>query len=182
MHSDLIGKIEKARQYAQEPERIELIALQARFRGDNGDHLVTLRDGAWQIDSEPLGGIGASPHVMALQRLLEPMLPSTARQPASLAEGYLPSELISKINKARRYAEEPERVEILTLTARFRGTNDTHQITLQDNHWNCDCAFFRSWNTCQHVMAVQRVLEPMLPPEATQPPVEEMVQGVTAAL
>ena len=42
MHSDLIGKIEKARRYAGEPERIAIGEMKASFRGGNNDHLITL--------------------------------------------------------------------------------------------------------------------------------------------
>ncbi len=78
------------------------------------------------------------------------------------------SDLISKIEKAKRYAAEPERFTIETFEARFRGGDD-HLITLKGNTWACDCNFFHSWHTCSHVMAVQRLLAPMLPAEARRP-------------
>ena len=75
------------------------------------------------------------------------------------------SDLIGKIEKARRYAQEPERVTIQNLNARFRGGND-HDIRLENGDWSCDCHFFGRWQTCSHVMALQRVLEPMLSEDA----------------
>jgi hypothetical protein len=73
------------------------------------------------------------------------------------------SDLIGKIEKARRYAQEPERIEISELKASVRGDNGTsHTVILHKGHWDCTCSFFRVWGTCAHVMAVQRLLDPML--------------------
>jgi hypothetical protein len=79
------------------------------------------------------------------------------------------SDLIGKIEKARRYAEEPERIKIDQFRATFHGGNSDHVIELKDGHWSCDCSFFRNWGTCAHVMALQRILNPMLTDEARQP-------------
>ncbi|NJN17678.1 MAG: hypothetical protein HC822_16085 [Oscillochloris sp.] len=90
------------------------------------------------------------------------------------------SDLIGKIEKARRYAEEPERIKLSEIKARFNGGNSEHEITLADGHWSCTCSFFHSWRTCAHVMAMQRIMNPMLTDEARQaelaiPAVEETV-------
>lgn len=78
------------------------------------------------------------------------------------------SDLIGKIEKARRYAQEPERIALDALKARFRGGNNDHEISLVDGRWSCDCSFFHMWQTCAHVMALQRILNPMLSPEARE--------------
>lgn len=78
------------------------------------------------------------------------------------------SDLIGKIEKARRYAEEPERIKVDELAVTFNGGNSTHKIALNDGQWSCDCSFFQGWRTCAHVMALQRILNPMLSPEARQ--------------
>lgn len=78
------------------------------------------------------------------------------------------SDLINKIEKAKRYAQEPERFTIENIQARFRGGDD-HVIALQNNTWSCDCNFFHSWQTCSHVMAVQKLLAPMLTADARRP-------------
>ena len=75
------------------------------------------------------------------------------------------SDLIGKIEKARRYAQEPERISLKNLSATFRGGND-HTITLENGNWHCDCHFFHGWQTCSHIMALQRVFEPMLDADA----------------
>jgi hypothetical protein len=169
MHSDLHRKIEKARHYAQEPERITIRALKANFRGANSDHTVTLKDGTWHCDSASFQSWGTSPHIMALQRLLDPMLPDAAKSPGEPSGGHhMHSELYGKIEKARRYAEEPERVTIHELTAIFRGANSEHEISLHDGQWHDDGEFFRNWGTSAHIMALQRILGQMLPSEALQ--------------
>jgi hypothetical protein len=78
------------------------------------------------------------------------------------------SDLIGKIEKARRYAEEPERIKFDELRATFHGGNSNHVIALKDGHWSCDCSFFHGWGTCAHVMAMQRILNPMLTEDARQ--------------
>jgi hypothetical protein len=78
------------------------------------------------------------------------------------------SDLIGKIEKARRYAQEPERIAIGEMKATFRGGNNDHVITLHEGHWACDCSFFRMWQTCAHVMAFQKIFDPMLTPEARE--------------
>lgn len=78
------------------------------------------------------------------------------------------SDLINKIEKAKRYAEEPERFTIERLEGRFRGGGD-HIITLDGGVWSCDCNFYHSWRTCSHVMAAQRLLAPMLSHDARRP-------------
>lgn len=78
------------------------------------------------------------------------------------------SDLIGKIEKARRYAQEPERIALGELKATFHGGNNDHIITLTKDQWSCDCEFFRVWQTCAHVMAFQKLFNPMLSDEARQ--------------
>jgi hypothetical protein len=73
------------------------------------------------------------------------------------------SSLIGKIEKAKRYAEEPERVTISSFSAVFKGENDSHTLTLCDGKWNCNCHFFSEWGECVHIMTLQRLLGRMLP-------------------
>ena len=94
------------------------------------------------------------------------------------------SDLIGKIEKARRYANEPERIAIGEMKASFRGGNNDHLITLSNGHWSCDCSFFRTWQTCAHVMAFQKIFDPMLPEEAREatspaPASEQMVGALS---
>ncbi len=76
------------------------------------------------------------------------------------------SSLIGKIEKAKRYAQEKERVTFSELSVRFRGENDNYDISYQDGKWHCSCHFFSSWGLCSHTMALERILSEMLPKEA----------------
>lgn len=71
--------------------------------------------------------------------------------------------MIGKIQKAKMYAEQPERIRIEALTVRFDGTNNDHLVTLKDNHWHCTCDFFQTRERCSHTMALEIILEKMLP-------------------
>ena len=75
------------------------------------------------------------------------------------------SSLIGKIEKARQYAREPERITFHNFEVGFRGKNDSHTAGLKDNKWFCSCDFFSSWNTCCHTMALEKVFSQMLPRE-----------------
>lgn len=77
------------------------------------------------------------------------------------------SAMISKIDKARRYAEEPERVRFQSFQVAFKGENDDHIVTLDGNEFTCNCHFFEAqgMGTCSHVMAMQRLLATFLTAE-----------------
>jgi hypothetical protein len=82
------------------------------------------------------------------------------------------SSLIGKIEKAKRYAQEPGRVTFSGLTAVFHGENDDHKLSYSHGKWHCTCRFFSQWKTCSHVMALQQILGKMLPKEALVSPME----------
>lgn len=73
------------------------------------------------------------------------------------------SSLISKIEKARLYAQERERVTFQRFTATFRGEHDTYTVTYDAGRWACTCPFFSSHRTCSHSMALEHILGEMLP-------------------
>ena len=81
------------------------------------------------------------------------------------------SSLIGKIEKAKRYTQEPERITFSGFTAVFRGENDSHKIGYSNGKWHCTCHFFSQWQTCSHVMALQQILDKMLPKEALVSPI-----------
>ena len=68
------------------------------------------------------------------------------------------SSLISKIEKAKRYAEEPQRITFQALEVRFRGDNDSHTVSLRGDEWSCQCEHFHTSGLCAHVMTLQRLL------------------------
>ena len=76
------------------------------------------------------------------------------------------SSLIGKIEKAKRYAEERDRITFSNFTVIFRGNNDTHTLSYKEGQWHCSCDFFSQWGLCSHTMALQKILDKMLPEEA----------------
>lgn len=69
------------------------------------------------------------------------------------------SSLISKIEKAKRYAEEPQRITFQQFDVRFRGDNDSHSVSLHGDEWKCECEHFHTSGLCAHVMTLQRLFE-----------------------
>jgi len=80
------------------------------------------------------------------------------------------SSLIGKIEKAKRYAQETERVTFHELSVEFQGEHDKYNVSFKENQWHCTCHFFSSWGFCSHTMALQRILSNMLPKEALATP------------
>ncbi len=81
------------------------------------------------------------------------------------------SSLIGKIEKAKRYAQEPERIRFNELSVSFRGENNNYTTGFKEGKWHCSCDFFSRWGLCSHTMAMERILVDMLPQEAlTTPP------------
>ena len=67
------------------------------------------------------------------------------------------SSLISKIEKAKRYADEPQRISFDSVDVRFRGDNGSHRVSLKGDEWSCECDHFHTSGLCAHVMAMQRL-------------------------
>lgn len=166
MNSTLISKVEKARRYAEEPERVRFKAFEVDFRGEHANYVVTMKDSTFEDTSPSFTSHGTSAHIMAMQKILAQMLTEdqqTAGVPFSFSS--TPSTLISKVEKARRYAEEPQRVTFRSFKSTMRGGHDDHHLSLENNEFHCDCHFFEGHGTCCHVMAMQRILEDMLTEE-----------------
>lgn len=78
------------------------------------------------------------------------------------------SSMIGKIEKAHRYAREPERIRFQRLEATFHGGHDDYTVSLSGAEWHCTCHTFESHavGTCAHVMAMQQLLGRMLSDDA----------------
>ncbi|MCL2140215.1 MAG: hypothetical protein FWH42_00830 [Dehalococcoidia bacterium] len=76
------------------------------------------------------------------------------------------SSLIGKIEKATRYSQEPDRITFNEFKVTFRGNNSDHTVCYTDKKWLCTCSFFHDRGLCAHTMALEKVLERMLPSEA----------------
>jgi hypothetical protein len=67
------------------------------------------------------------------------------------------SAMIGKIEKARRYAEEPERISIEQFTVAFQGEHSLYHVSYNRGAWECQCRFFGQRGVCSHTMALERV-------------------------
>lgn len=72
------------------------------------------------------------------------------------------SSFIRKVEKAKDYALQKERVNFQSCTIEFRGENSDHTITYEHGSWGCDCDYHIGRETCTHIMAMQMMLEDLL--------------------
>jgi hypothetical protein len=127
------------------------------FKGDNNTYEITLNDKGWHCSCPGFGQHKICPHIMSLERLLRPML---KREPLPYAPG---QNVVSDVEKAKRYSEETDRIRFMALEASFDGSNSTHEFGYQNAAWHCNCDFFKSRGVCCHTMAMERILHGMLP-------------------
>ena len=76
MQSSLIGKIEKAKRYAEDRKRFRFNKFEVTFHGDNNDHQVSFADGKFSCDCEFFITHRRCGHTMALEILLKEMIPA----------------------------------------------------------------------------------------------------------
>ena len=91
------------------------------------------------------------------------------------------SSLIGKIQKAKQYAEEPERIRVQQLKVHFDGENGDHEVSYEDGKWNCSCHFFAGWGICCHTMALERILGVMVPQKQVYPEGLQQAEVAVAA-
>ena len=75
--------------------------------------------------------------------------------------------MIGKIEKAKRYAQQRERFRFNSFNVTFSGDNNPHQVAFDNGVFHCDCEFFVTHQRCSHTMALEQLLDKMLP-EAVQ--------------
>ncbi len=156
MDTAMIGKIEKAIRYANEPERITFNSLTALFRGDNSTYTISMTPEGWACTCPGYGAHGMCPHIMAMERLLGSML---KRAPMPYAPG---QNVVSDVEKAIRYAAESDRIMITSFEVTFEGENGAHYVTYDNGVWGSDSSFFQKRGVSVHTMAMERVLGTML--------------------
>ena len=71
--------------------------------------------------------------------------------------------MISKVEKAKHYADEKHRIHITALSVTLDGENSEHHLAFHDHEWHCDCSFFHDRGWCSHTLAMEHVLAPMIP-------------------
>ena len=91
MNSSLIGKIEKARRYADERDRrVRFSSFTVQVAGENDAHEVRLEQGTLSCACDFYAGWGVCSHTMTLERILGPMLPTEARTKETPAQSSEP--------------------------------------------------------------------------------------------
>ena len=76
MDYGMIGKIEKAKRYAEDRKRFRFNKFDVTFHGDNNDHQVSFSDGKFSCDCEFFITHQRCGHTMALEILLKEMIPA----------------------------------------------------------------------------------------------------------
>jgi hypothetical protein len=71
--------------------------------------------------------------------------------------------MIGKIEKAKRYAQERSRFRFDQFHVTFSGANNDHKVSFDNGVFNCDCEFFLLRQRCSHTMALEQLLDQMLP-------------------
>ncbi len=73
------------------------------------------------------------------------------------------SDMIGKIEKAIRYAQEPERFQFQEFSVQVRGEHRTHTVNYRQERLSCTCEFYGTHGHCSHTIAMEKVLGVMLP-------------------
>jgi hypothetical protein len=162
MDYGMISQIEKARLYAEEPQRVTFKTLRASFKGDNNSYTITLDGPAWHCTCPGFATHHICPHIMAMERLLRPMLKI---DPVPYAPG---QNVVSDVEKATRYAEEKDRIVFEAFEVTLKGNNSDHSVAYDHGTWNCDSNSFRLRGVSSHTIAMERLLKGMLAEESPQ--------------
>ncbi len=162
MDYGMIGKIEKSKLYAAQPERITFHSFVVEFKGDNDTYIISLSNDGWDCSCPGFRSHAICPHIMTLERVFKPML---KRSPLPYAPG---QNVVSDVEKAHRYADEVDRLHFKAFDVSFSGENSDHFTHFdEENGWKCDCSFFASRAVCVHTMTIERVLKGMFNAPAT---------------
>lgn len=158
MDASMINKIQKAKEYAEEPSRVTFNSLVIEFRGDNDTYTISLGPEGWACSCPGFQKYSICPHIMALEKLFMPML---KRDPLPYAPG---QNIVSDVKKSKRYSEEIDRMRFISFNATFRGKSSDHTITYDDGKWTSTADFFQTRGICSHTMAMERLLKGMVVP------------------
>jgi len=75
MDSGMIGKIQKAKRYAQERERFTVETLEISVDGTNNGHRVKLKEGKLSCTCDFFQSRGFCSHTMAIEEIMKGMTP-----------------------------------------------------------------------------------------------------------
>lgn len=86
------------------------------------------------------------------------------------------STIVTKAEKAHRYAQEPDRLRISGIEATFEAGGGQHVLRLGADGWTCDCEFATQHGVCPHIEAASRLLDKHLA-ETAKPRVVDLLAG-----
>lgn len=158
MDASMINKIQKASAYASEPERVTFRRLSLRFQGDNNVYAIELDGDGWSCSCPGFQRYAICPHIMALETIFKPLL---KRPPLPYAPG---QNIVSDVKKAKRYAQERDRIQIIRFDCVFEGYNKTHFVTYDEGNWTSTASFFAQRGVCSHIMALEKILKDWVEP------------------
>jgi hypothetical protein len=78
---------------------------------------------------------------------------------------HMDSAMIGKIQKAKQYAQETDRILFNAFKVTIAGDHNSHAVLYDQGQWSCDCDFFLTRGVCTHTMTMERVLNGMLRPD-----------------
>lgn len=81
MDYGMIGKIEKAKRYAEQRNRFHFSNFAVTVDGENNPHKVEFAEGKWNCDCDFFKTRGRCSHTMALEFILEGMVSGEEVQP-----------------------------------------------------------------------------------------------------
>lgn len=79
--------------------------------------------------------------------------------------------LVSRITKARQYAQERDRVEFTRFEVNFKGEHSTYLVSYDQSNWHCTCEEAIRTGICSHIMAMERILGDSVLPAAINKPI-----------
>lgn len=158
MDTSMINKIQKAKEYSHQPERVTFHTLSLVFKGDNNTYNIALGPEGWSCSCPGFSKYGICPHIMALEKIYKPMLKVN---PLPYAPG---QNIVSDVKKAKRYSEEQDRITIQHFEATFAGDNKNHTVTYDDGVWNSTSSYFKTHGVGAYTMAMERILEGRVKP------------------
>ena len=89
MNSSIVRKISKARDYAEQSDRIKILQCKIEFQGENSTHQIQFNRGIWLCDCNYFYSNQICSHSMALEIFMKDMLASRIE----------PSELLSEVEE-----------------------------------------------------------------------------------
>jgi len=163
--SSNIGKVEKAKRYAEERSRFTFTEFVVKMRGDNSEHIISYKDDKFFSEGPFFKKHGYSAHTMAMEKVLVDMIASPAESDELFT---MDSSYVSKVEKAKRYAEERGRIEFVSFVVNVQGENSDHIVTYDNGKFDSDSTYFKQHGYSVHTMALEHILKDMIPSVAEQ--------------